>query len=350
MELLSLAVLAAVAAGAYVVSAYLALDLAKQDKFFTSVEEGYAIAIEENKEFKFFLMSYKGHGFNGDVNKVGDSIDYWNIVDDPVRRWRLPLIRGIRWIGFPGFNVVKTYHFTWSSLEEQKDEKSGKLVQRPVPKDIKDLRYISLKRDQYVTRLEEAETTENVPFDSNILIGGKVVNPYRALYRVEKWLEATQNLVKTEMRSYFGQHDYEDLRQMRDDKVEMSEDFVDLIKYIENEFGFRIDSVKLSTLEAAGPAAETFIRSSTLKYNAEKQAEADVIAGEGRAKRDTAHYSAVSAIPGGVDMFKWDAIRNSRLTALAEGGPMTLAVPVGGASPPPAAPATPPAAEPEAVE
>jgi len=311
--------------GLYYLTAWIVRQLAERNLFFTIADEGTAKAVIVNGKFDRFIMSFMGREFT-DVVVENDIATRWDIGEaDDVEEHRaaLPFMRGIQWIGFPPFNDIHQYKFTWSSLEEVPNEK-GELVKRPV-QNSKRIDYVLVQSDIYVTRLEEAECKDKIPLNGNIIFAAKVVNPYKALYRIERWLESVENLLTARMREYFGAHHYEELIELAsniagDDSSELMEQFQSLIDFIKDKYGVLISSIRISTIDPGSALAEEFIRATTKVYVAEQQAAADKVAGEGLAARDTAHYKAISDIPGASDFYKWDRIANSHLSTYVEGG------------------------------
>lgn len=305
--------------------------LAERNRFFTIAEEGTAKAVMINDRFDRFVMSFMGRDFTYEVED-NDIATMWRIDDaqnKQERGLRLPFLRGVEWIGFPPFANIHTYRFAWSSLEEVRDEASGELVKRPVP-DNKRIDYILVQSDIYVTRIETAECKDKIPLNSNVILGVKVVNPYKALFRIEQWLEATENLVTAKMREYFGSRTYDDLVQLASgESSELLTQFSDVADYVKDKWGVLITSVKISTIDPASKLAEDFIRASTQLYVSQQQALARKAEGQGLADRDTAHFKAISDIKDGTEMYKWQQIKESGLSTYVESGAALATVPVG---------------------
>jgi len=339
--------------GLYYLTAWIVRQLAERNLFFTIADEGTAKAVIINGKFDRFIMSFMGRKFtnevveeeveeDGEKRTKKDIATRWDISEaDDVeeRKVALPFMRGIQWIGVPPFNDIHQYKFTWSSLEEVPNEK-GELVKRPV-QSSKRIDYVLVQSDIYVTRLEEAECKDKIPLNGNIIFAAKVVNPYKALYRIERWLEAVENLLTARMREYFGAHHYEELIELAsniagDDSSELMEQFQSLIDFVKDKYGVLISSIRISTIDPGSALAEEFIRATTKVYVAEQQAAADKVAGEGLAARDTAHYKAISEIPGAVDFYKWDRIANSRLSTYVESGGARTGINLGGGKDSPA--------------
>lgn len=327
--------------------------LADRNLFFTIVEESTVKAVMTNGQFSFLLMAFYGRDFTRTI-VGGDNASYWDIKDTEniPEPWSIPFLKGIRWIGFPPFNDVYEYKFEWSSLEDVLDKATGKLEKQPVARS-KTIDYILAQSDIYVAKLNGAECSDKIPLDSRFLIGGKITNAYKALFRIERWLEASENLISAQMRDFFGSKTYEELVGLSGksgaDSSELSTNaiFATVIETIRSKYGFLITTLKIDTIEPGSALASKFIEASTQVYVAEQLAKSRVAEGQGLAARDTTHYKALSEIPNAPEMYKWDKIAESNLGTYVEGGSgVKPTVAVGGPSDPkkdpdvPAAPST----------
>ncbi len=359
--------------------------LAKNNLFFTLVNEGEAKAILQNQQFDHMVMAYQGHDFRRNVpNDVAadtpDPTDDWDIVELPryqntdsvashsrrgfvsaPTRFIVSLFRGLHWVGIPPFASVYKHTFSWTSFTEV-PQADGTLLRTPVPvqKEGDDaLDYILVQGDQYYTKVKEAECKDNIPLDIELIIYGETVNPYKSLFRIEQWLEATTNMVAARMRDFVGSQTYVDLRETAIDskgavsdvdsvgvESEIDTYFKHTVTLIEKEYGFRISKIKIINVAPGSDLAEDFIRASTLIYVAEQNATAKIATAKGdaeainvvaiaEAKRAKNVYEAIRAA-GGTDMYKFEQIAKSKLTTFVEGRgkkPVT-AIPVGGQTPP----------------
>ena len=330
IAILLIPVIAALLVLTYYLAALLIRKLAERNLFWTFVEEGTAKAIVINGRFTFCVMSFSGHMFAADgPNPPAIQADGWDIVtsdDSVLHRRYLPLLRNVRWIGLPPFNDAYVYGFSWTSLEEeQKDEKDMK---KKFHYSDKTIDYILIQDDIYVTQVKEAECKDNIPLDAIILIGGRIVNPYKALFKVERWLESTANRVGADMRDLFGKKTYAQIRELSDTEANVSEKktFDEVLK----EWGFEILFVRVHSVNPGSDLAAEFIRATTVTYIAEETAKANEAEGRGKATRDKQHFEAVTGVTGGLEMFKWNKIAESKLTTYVEGGAAKPVVTVGG--------------------
>lgn len=333
IAILLIPVIVALLALTYYLVALLIRKLAERNLFWTFVEEGTAKSIIVNGRFSFCVMSFSGHMFKADSpNPPATQADGWDIVpfDPSVQHRRyLPLLRNIRWIGFPPFSDAYAYGFSWTSLEEEQEDSSD--IKKKFHYSDKIIDYILVQDDIYVTQVKEAECLDNIPLDAIILIGGHITNPYKAMFKVERWLESTANRIGADVRDLFGTKSFADIRSLHEKQANVLEKKTkaEVLK----EWGFEISFVRIYSVNPGSKLAEDFIRATTVTYVAEEQAKADEAEGRGKAARDKQHFEAVSKITGGVEMFRWNKISESKLTTYVEGGAAKPVIPVGGNQP-----------------
>jgi len=163
--------------------------LAPRNLFFTFVKEGTAKIVVRGDKFEKVLIQWEEHTLNKD----------WNVVmgKEP---WH-PL-GGFRFYGFWPIMDVFIYNFQWTGVKE-----NGEID--PHPKETVD--YILLKDDTYWAKVEKAEDAKLLPLDVEIVLTIRIVNPYKALFRVENWLETVVNRTKPAVRDAITLKEYEEL-------------------------------------------------------------------------------------------------------------------------------------------
>ena len=209
--------------------AYFAVDqCAKANFLFTYVREGRAKAIEVGDAFKKIVIAYDGYTLD----------DRWNIIQekefeekfdkketaDPIPRadkflmWLLGKKSGLRWVGFPPYAKVREYKFCWASQrvaiaistqaaqpEKDSEKTSGELEREETLDDI------LLQDDIYLIKILEVEDKNLLPLDIRLFITLRVVNPYKALYRVQEWLEMITNSLRAICVPYIGAGDFSEM-------------------------------------------------------------------------------------------------------------------------------------------
>jgi len=314
----------------------LILGLAKYDMFWTVVAEGRAKAIMVNDKFEKFVMAYHGKKFKG--KKEGDDwIDQWDIVgvdsDENADGYmqKLPLIGGLRWVGIWPFARVYKYHFTWTSLEQQsgKDDQTEETKLVANTTEVFEKSDILLQEDIYAVLVTDVETSEMLPVTALLQIPAKVTNPYKALFRVQHWLEQSENLIADKARAFMGGLPFANLIQrLKPNDSGGTEKFEkitnieldNVLETINTEYGVEIPHIGIRKIDPASDEALKFKEASGALYVADQKAKADKREGEGKRDRVTEYYTAVSKIPGGKEMFLAEAIRDSKLRVITTSG------------------------------
>lgn len=170
--------------------------LAKHDIFFTFVEEATAKAIMKFNGFHKIVMQYE----NCELD------DEWNVcLCNTGRKKRKSLFGGLKWVGIPGIYSVHKYRFTWATVKPQ--EKEEKQIERRG----EDIRHIFVKDYVYLAEVKGAETKSLVPLDISFLVTARVMNPYKALFRVHDWVNVIISRIEAYFRQFVSQTEYEDI-------------------------------------------------------------------------------------------------------------------------------------------
>jgi len=290
--------------------------LAKSDMFFTIVQEGTAKAVLLNGRFHEMLMSFRGHDFKGDATK--DEVERWEIIQKKTKTgWIWSTLRvasfglvggGMYWIGVYPFAQIHTFKLKWSSLEQKKE--GDKPVVTFNTKEVP-IRAILVRSDVYALFLENVEVKGGVPVSMIFAITIKVVNPYKALFKIEKWLEATLNQLGSELRKMLGGVSYEELVNMVKSHPDLGNESVisDVIREILPRFGVGVEKVQLLDL-----APDTkFVEATTQKYVAEQKAKAIEALASGEANRVKTVYGAIKEIEDGLTIRGFEALAGANL-------------------------------------
>ncbi len=184
---------------------------ADRDIFVTNVREGTGKPIMgAGNKFIKFLWQYDGYRLLTSIDKAqaynkknGTKKDIWDIVpltqDEKAESInsgnflsdKLGL-GGIQFYGIPGLHKIYDYRFRWNSLRQnpgKNTEESGGGIYFE-PHDYI-LRYVLFQSDIYYAKLEKAEDRRMLQLDVDFTIAVRVRNPYKALFRVQEWLEYT---------------------------------------------------------------------------------------------------------------------------------------------------------------
>lgn len=322
--------------------------LAQVNLFWTVVQEGQVKSIEVNRRFGRLIMSYENHEFNGQTRSaLSIKFPVWDAETNgwiwknkkpkksPLNMWEVierkepPLPKSwfrrnfgyLRWIGFWPIAKVGERRLTWTSLE-QRPNREGVTELVPVTTDqIVD--YVVLQWDVYGLILKSIETEGLLPVDILLVLPARVVNPYRALYSVQHWLEVSENRIADAVRLFVGATGFMELIQRAKGDPERGkitdEELGGILATIFLEYGVEIPYVGIRRVDPASDVTKDFVLASGAVFVAERKAAANRIEGEGLRERVLQYYGAAAEIQGGRDMFMAEAIRDSRITVFAPG-------------------------------
>lgn len=172
--------------------------LAPRNLFFTIVPEGRCKAVMKLGQFQKFLIQWRGHTFDSE----------WNVVEEEEEHH---LFGGLRWVGIPPFWRIHEYEFSWTGVDVD-----GNLV----PHKKEELDYVLLMEDVYWCKVSAAEDLNLLPLDIELLITMRVVNPYKAMFKVQNWNEMVMNRITPLLREYVAGVPYKELIQKKTEKKE----------------------------------------------------------------------------------------------------------------------------------
>lgn len=313
MKLVGITMITATMLGVSVVgSIALIYVLAEYNILFTMVEEGQIKAVTKFGEFHELIMVYANHYFDQHwnvrhkseggkkdshlvrVEKDGVMVKEKKSYKINLRKPKSQLPGGIFWIGLPFIFEVFTYHFIWDSFRQDTND-SGEIVERIVHHD-EWLDYILAQDAVYFTLLEEAEAKGMVPLNIKILLTIRILNPYKALFRVQKWLEQTVNIARPVIRTHIAGKIYEDLVAAAEggELQRTSGGFLkEMADELLEDYGVKIKKVGFPSLDPmATERGVDFIKAASQAYVAEKEADAIRIRANAEKDRQKAVYGA----------------------------------------------------------
>jgi len=171
--------------------------LAPRNLFFTFVEEGTAKAVMRGTttkkvttpEGKVYKVTKGGQLRRVLIQWRDYTLDRESNVVEGKERWHP--FGGLRYYGFWPLDQIYTYIFQWTGVAE-----NGEIQSHPKEK----LDYILLKDDIYWAEVENAEDEELLPLNVEVILTARVVNPRKALFAVQSWLETIINRTKPAVR------------------------------------------------------------------------------------------------------------------------------------------------------
>lgn len=235
--------------------------LAKNDIFFTFVEEGTARIIMKFGGFHKIVMQYENCGLNKE----------WNVELCKPGKAKKSLFGGLKWVGIPGIYSVYEYTFRWATVKPQKE--IGEQIERI----IKPLKHILVKDYVYFGEIKGAETKSLVPLDISFLVVIRVTNPYKALFRVHDWIDAVMSRIEAYFRQFVSGTEYEDLiakkQQMGGEimiELEKTGILGDKGKFLV-DYGVKIKNIEMRDIDPAGENKKIIQEAATKQWVAGKQ-------------------------------------------------------------------------------
>ena len=248
--------------------------LAPLNIFFTFVNEGTAKIVVTGGKFSRALIQYKGHTFDNE----------WNVVpEDNNHKEPWHPFGGLRFTGFWPFQDIYVYGFAWTGVTERGERQFHE-------KEVLD--FILLKEDVYWVEEKDAEDWNLLPLDIEVLLTIRVINPYKALFTIQNWLEAVANRVKPLIRNETTKDTYENL--IVEQKA-IGEQILKGAKKLKTEFKdlYGVELRKIEVKEINPP--EKWRETTLLPFIAEEEAEAIKIRAEAEAGRVGTVYQAIEA-------------------------------------------------------
>src|SRR5699024_8436238 len=121
---------------------------------------------------------------------------------------------------------------------------------------------------------QDVISKDNVTVRVNAVLYFRVVDPERAIIRVEDFNLATSQLAQTTLRSVLGKHDLDEMLSERD---KLNEDIQDIIDAQTEEWGIKVANVEIKHVDLN----ESMIRAIARQAEAERERRAKVIHAEG---------------------------------------------------------------------
>jgi len=245
--------------------------LAPKNLFFTFVHEGTAKWVVRSGKFSRCLMEWEGHNF---ATSETDA-EKWKIVPGKpswYHRLCCALFGGLRFYGFWPLWDIHIYDFKWTSVSEDGRETTRKEC----------LDYVLLADDIFLAKICAAEDKALLPLDVQLYLTIRILNPYKARFRVQDWLEMTINRMQPLIRQHVSKYLYNDLlEKLQVIGEKLLQELKDGGSIQEFQTRYGVDVRKIEVRQIDPPEA---LREATLKeYVAEQNSKATVKKAEGDA-------------------------------------------------------------------
>ncbi|MFH0819850.1 MAG: SPFH domain-containing protein [bacterium] len=262
--------------------------MASKNFMFTVVKEGttkVVMTAGAGGAFDRLLMQYRGHKLNDD-GTVGQTEEERELSKVKTRLG----LKGIRWLGFPRFFEVYKYPFSWVSIEQKND---GTMGLKPHEKQIID--YILVQDDIYYTKVDKAEDKEMIPLNIGLAFRIRIINPYKALFAVQNWLEMTFNTLTPSFRKGVAGEKWEDIQKNPEDFTTQYMDSVEeTINDLKGRYGIEVISVQMLTIDPSGEMVQKIRESSIKEFEARQDAKRKTIGADAEKYRIETVYGALA--------------------------------------------------------
>jgi len=301
--------------------------LADGNVLFTTVPEGTAKAVLKSKTLDHIVMSLKGFHLNKPGSYWYDSdLPLWEVVKNKpgikyedrnfLSRWL-----GIYYVGIPPFRTVYEYLFEWNEM------RLGTNGSKEVWSRKERTDFIYAVAFPYIFIVDEAETQDRLPVDVEIQATVRVVNPYKALFDTENWMEVVSGALIAASRNFIGSEDYGDLvseiRKTRSGDQASCQLCTSVLKLndalengtagIHERYGVVIDMVDILRVDIAGERKAEILDATVQKYTADQKAYTTATLGKAEAEAALAKGTASAKVIELEGVAKASAIENAGL-------------------------------------
>jgi len=136
---------------------------------------------------------------------------------------------------------------------------------------------------------QDVISKDNVTVRVNAVLYFRVVDPERAIIQVEKYLDATNQLAQTTLRSVLGQHE---LDEMLSEREKLNENIQEIIDKRADAWGIKVINVEIKHIDLN----DSMIRAIAKQAEAERERRAKVIHAEGEYQASEKLLSAAKVI------------------------------------------------------
>lgn len=201
--------------------ALLANYLATEKIFFSAPQEGSVEFIMAGKSIRKMLLVWHHHRIKGGEPTTANPFAPYEIEEKEPKpfgflhylnplNWMEPW--GIYWIGLYPFYKIYRYDFSW--IEEKINEKglAEPWVRHATKRSPEgQTAFVYVNDFNYVLFANDVKTKSGVPLKFTFVITVRIVNPYKALFLGEDWLERTGGAIGLAAIRYAGALDYEQI-------------------------------------------------------------------------------------------------------------------------------------------
>ena len=245
---------------------------APNNLFWTFVPEGRAKIIVRADEARKVLIQWKDHILATESSEDG-SIDVGDVIEGHTPK---RFFGGLRRYGKWPLDDVYVFDFSWINMAQ-----NGKVEIH----ERETLDYVLLKEDVYLAVLSNAEDKELLPVDIRLVLTIRVINPYKAVFVIQNWLEAVINRILPAVRNIFTEDTYKNWISTEKDLAkriiehEQTRDFLD--KECKKGYGVEVKAIEVIDIDPG----EDYRKATLAEYLAEREKAKVLIGAEAERER-----------------------------------------------------------------
>jgi hypothetical protein len=262
---------------------------------FTFVAEGTAKHIVAGKAYCKTLIEWAGHELvktKSRGKEIGDVIEIKEVPKGfslkrftgkfSLRRTIRKYLGGLRCYGLWPFRDVLIFEFGWINRTQD-----GQIKKHP--KETMD--YLLLKDDVFAIEVKDAEGKDKLHVNILLILTLRVVNPYKASFVIQNWLETVINRIVPAVRNEYTKDTYANWISQDKDLAERI--MVKLQGFLNKEFKKRY-GIEARAIEVIDINPGKGYRELTLKeFTAEQEEKATIVNARAEAQRVMLSYQAV---------------------------------------------------------
>lgn len=245
---------------------------APNNLFWTFVPEGRAKIIVRADEARKILIQWKDHILATESSEDG-GIDVGDIIDGHTPK---RFFGGLRFYGKWPLDDVYVYDFSWINMAQ-----NGKVETH----EREALDYVLLKQDVYLAVLSKAEDKELLPVDIRLVLTIRVINPYKAVFVIQNWLEAVINRILPAVRNIFTEDTYKNWISTEKDLAKRIIEHEETKKFLDEEckkgYGIEVKAIEVIDIDPG----EDYRKATLAEYLAERDKAKVVIGAEAQKEK-----------------------------------------------------------------
>jgi len=285
--------------------------LAEDNIYFTFTYEGTAKIVTRGGAFWKVLLQWEGHELDEKGCVVEIKLEDENAPLPKRKRKRKPfrqrlkqLFGGLRYYGFWPLVDILVYEMQWWGVD-------GKGEVDFHPKEMLD--FVLVRPDLYWGEVQEAKDKNLLPLRVEFIITLQIVNPRKALFDIQNYLEAVIERLKTEIRDKITNSSYEELVVDSKNAAELIyEGISDLRDEFTDDYGVELVSFDIKNIDPP----EDYDEQTMAAYIAEQEAKKIERLAQARATEITLINEAVKSYGDlGVTIRTLEALEKSPLAA-----------------------------------